>query len=115
MWVAVAPVSSADPVDDAVALVASTLVTTGRVLPGLTVEGDGRARSWWWPAPTPSQRALVAKLVSDWSPTGQARAAFQLAEAVDGVARDRLAGEKVTLVRRRPGRPTVAEAWLRSL
>jgi SNF2 family DNA or RNA helicase len=106
---------TAEPADDTVALVATALVTSGRVLPGLAVEGDGRSRSWWWPAPAASQRALVAGLVPDGSADAQRRAASRLAEAVDGMVRDQLAAEKVALVRRRPGRPTLAEAWMRSL
>ena len=106
---------TAEPADDTVALVAKALVTSGRVLPGLAVEGDGRSRSWWWPAPAASQRALVAGLVPDGSTDAQRRAASRLAEAVDGMVRDRLATEKVGLVRRRPGRPTLAEVWMRSL
>src|SRR4051794_33319069 len=29
--------------------VAERFVSAGRVVPGLTVDGQGRARSWWWP------------------------------------------------------------------
>jgi len=107
--------SIAEPADDTVALVAKALVTSARVLPGLAVEGDGRSRSWWWPAPAASQRALVAGLVTDGSADAQRRVASRLAEAVDGIVRDQLAAEKVALIRRRPGRPTLAEAWMRSL
>src|SRR5947209_10130120 len=101
---------SAEPAEDAVALGARALVTSGRVLPGLAVEADGRSRSWWWPAPAASQRALVAGLVPDASGDAQRRAASRLAETVDGMVRDQLTAEKVALIRRRPGRPTVAEA-----
>lgn len=77
--------------------------------------GDGRSRSWWWPAPAASQRALVAGLVPDGSTEAQRRAASRLAEAVDGMVRGHLAAERIGLVRRRPGRPTLAEVWMRSL
>ena len=44
--------------DEAFGEVASALVQAGRVVPGLTVEADGRARSWWWPLPAASHRTL---------------------------------------------------------
>lgn len=105
----------AEASDDTVALVARALVTSGRVVPGLAVEDDGRIRSWWWPVPSASQRALLAGLVADGSADAQRRAASRLAEAVDGMVRKQLAADAVVLVRRRPGRPSVADAWMRSL
>jgi len=102
-----------EPEDDVVDDVARAMVAAGRVVPGLTVEPDGRSRSWWWPLPTASHRFLIAGLVVDHSPAGQRRAADRLAEAVDAMVRDRLAGEK--LVPKRGGRPAVAGAWARSL
>jgi hypothetical protein len=103
-----------EPGGDVVDDVARAMVAAGRVVPGLTVEPDGRSRSWWWPLPAASHRPLIAGLVVDPSPAGQRRAADRLAEAVDAMVRDRLAGE-VTLVPRRGGRPAVADAWARSL
>ena len=61
--------------DDAIADVARVLVDSGRVVPGLSVDDDGRARSWWWPLPTATQRGLIASIVSDPSPEGRVRGA----------------------------------------
>src|SRR5205085_6451809 len=91
------------------------MVTAGRVVPGLTVEADGRSRSWWWPLPAASHRSLVASLVVHPSLAGQRGAANRLAEAVDAIVRDRLAGDNLTLVPKRGGRPAVVDAWARSL
>jgi len=104
-----------DPDDDAVGDVASALVAAGRVVPGLSIEADGRSRSWWWPLPAASHRSLVATLVVDPSADGQRRAAARLAQAVDATVRGRLAAAKVVLAPKRGGRPAVADAWARSL
>ena len=110
------PVMTAvEPDDDAVEEVARALVAAGRVVPGLAVEPDGRSRSWWWPLPAASHRPLIAGLVVDPSPAGQRRAADRLAGAVDAMVRHRFAGDTLTLVPRRGGRPAVADAWARSL
>jgi len=101
--------------DGAVEDVARAMVAAGRVVPGLTVEPDGRSRSWWWPLPAVSHRSLIASLVVDPSAAGQRRAADRLAEVVDALVRDELAGERLTLVPKRSGRPAVADAWARSL
>jgi len=95
--------------------IAARLVAAGRVVPGLTVEADGRGRSWWWPLPTAADRPLVAALVTDPSPEGQREAAEQLAVAVDALVRVRVVAAGTVLAPRRPGRPTVPEAWARSL
>ncbi|HVE23760.1 MAG TPA: SNF2 helicase-associated domain-containing protein, partial [Sporichthya sp.] len=104
-----------EPEREAVGDVARALVAAGRVVPGLRVEPDGRSRSWWWPLPAASHRSLIAGLVVDPSDAGQRRAAELLAEAVDATVRDRVAGERLTLVPKRGGRPAVADAWARSL
>ncbi len=76
------PVTPAlEPEDDAFDDVARAMVAAGRVVPGLTVEADGRGRSWWWPLPAASHRSLVAGLVTDPSVDGQRRAADRLATA----------------------------------
>jgi SNF2 family DNA or RNA helicase len=98
--------------DDAIADVARVLVESGRVVPGLSVDDDGRARSWWWPLPTATQRGLIASIVSDPSPDGQRAAAHQLEQAVDQLVRARLATVPVPRLRGRPSRATV---WFRSL
>src|SRR4051794_27347282 len=76
--------------EGAAAEVAAVLVAAGRVVPGLTVEPDGSARSWWWPLPAASHRPMIAALVDDSTPAGQRAAADRLAEAVDGLVRARL-------------------------
>jgi SNF2 family DNA or RNA helicase len=57
----------------------------------------------------------VAALVADPSPDGQREVARRLADAVDAAVRAALVTAEVELVARRPGRATVAGAWLRSL
>ena len=95
--------------------VAASLVQSGRIVPGLRVEADGRARSWWWPLPAASQRGLVATLVADPSPEAQRFAAERLADEVDEQVRARLIANGASIVSRRPERPTVPEAWARAL
>ena len=101
--------------DDGFDAAARQLVESGRVVPGLTVDETGRARSWWWPLPAASHRALIADLVADPSPEGQRAAADSLAEAVDGLVRARLVSAGAVLAPRRSGRPTAPEAWARAL
>ncbi|MFN0026458.1 MAG: DEAD/DEAH box helicase [Acidimicrobiales bacterium] len=99
-----------------VAEVATWFVRSGRVTPGLTVEGDGRARSWWWPLPAAGDRALLATLLPGTNDlAAHQRAADQLAREVDRQARACLVAAKVDLLGRVAGRRTVPEAWLRSL
>ncbi|MEW6152390.1 MAG: DEAD/DEAH box helicase [Actinomycetota bacterium] len=110
------PPASGQTVDqDAVDAVARALVAAGRVVPGLTVDEDGRGRSWWWPLPAASHRSLVASVAAGSSVADQRRAATGLAEAVDAMARGRLVDAGASLSPRRGGRPAVAEAWARSL
>ncbi|MGI8792416.1 MAG: SNF2 helicase-associated domain-containing protein, partial [Acidimicrobiales bacterium] len=104
-----------EPDHELVLDVARALVATGRVVPGLTVDDNGRGRSWWWPLPAASHRSLVASLVVDPSAEGQRLAATRLAEEVDALVRTRLASGRVLLAPKRAGRPTVTEAWARSL
>jgi hypothetical protein len=106
--------------DETMAELARYFVASGQVVPGLTIEPDGRARSWWWPLPKAADRALLTPLLGDACPPASGdidthrRVAAELAEAVDAVVRQRLA-ESAASVTRRPGRRTAAEAWLRSL
>ena len=61
----------ADDVGDQVEAVAGALVATGRVVPGLTVAPDGRARSWWFPLPAAGDRERVASCCTDGSVVAQ--------------------------------------------
>ena len=95
-------VAPADPI----AAVATALVDSGRVVPGLTVDADGRARGWWWPLPAAEDRPAIRALLSDSEPSTHAAVAAALAEAVDALVRSRLVG---TALPRRPGRRTLPE------
>lgn len=96
-----------------VAELAAVLVGSGRFVPGLTVGGDGRARSWWWPMPSAADRAALRCLLSDPTPAGHLDLADALADTVDGLVRARLSG--TDLLPRRAGRRTLPELWLQSL
>ena len=104
-----------EPDRELVLEVARALVGAGRVVPGLTVDDAGRSRSWWWPLPAASDRSRVASLVVDSSLAGQQLAASHLAVAVDAIVRAHLSSAKVAVTPKRAGRPTVTEAWARSL
>jgi SNF2-related domain/SNF2 Helicase protein/Helicase conserved C-terminal domain len=97
------------------ALVASYLVDSGKVVPSLAVDGGGVARSCWAPLPATGDRDLLAALLDDDTVAAHGRAANALADAVDQLARERLAGSGLRLVPRRSGRRTVPQAWLESL
>ena len=101
------------PPDPRVEILAKRLVESGRIVPGLTVDSDGRARSWWWPLPSAEDRPSIRALLPDPSPAAHQRMAAALAHAVDGLVRDRLAG--TTALPRRPGRRSLPELWLKSL
>ncbi len=103
---------SADP---QIEQLAEHLVSAGRVVPGLTVDEGGRGRSWWWPLPAVSDRAMIASLLGDGSVASQQHLAEELAEATDRIARSILTNTSVALLPTRPGRRSVPEAWVRSL
>jgi len=90
--------------DERVATLARALVDGGRFVPGVEVDDDGRARSWWWPMPAASDRAALSGVV-----------AAELANLVDAEVRSRLAGTGTTLTPRRGGRRSVPDSWLHSL
>ncbi len=101
---------------DRIDIVAAALVSSARVVPALEADkATGRYRSWWWPLPTASQRPVIASLLEDRSADGQAAVAGALASEVDRLVRLRLVEVGASVVRRRGGRPTVPEAWARSL
>jgi hypothetical protein len=91
----------------AVEELAAYLVDAGRVVPGASIEDDGRARSWWWPLPAASDRARVARLLVNGSEDAQRELAAGLAGATDRLVRARLAGGDVALLPPRPRRRTV--------
>ncbi len=92
---------------------AEMFVATGRVVPGLTVDGDGLARSQWWPLPSAPDRGLLGALLDGNDPDDHLRLADDLSVEVDRLMRERLGG--VALLERRAGRRTVPDAWVRSL
>ncbi len=102
-------------VDDRVDALARGLVDAGRFVPGLRVDEDGRARSWWWPLPAAGDRDLLASLCGDGSVDAQRDAAARLESSVDVLVRGRLADNRVALLARRGGPRIVPEAWLHSL
>ena len=108
------PVIATD-LDGRVVDAARIFVESGRFVPGLTVDEDGRARSWWWPLPAAGDRELIASLCADSSVETQRDVASRLATEVDAIVRARLVDTGASLLVRRSGRRTVPEAWLHSL
>ena len=88
---------------------------SGQVVPGITVDESGRARSWWWPLPAARDRGAIASLCVDVSPETQRAVAAALAAHVDRAVRQRLTASRVELIHRRSGRRSIEEAWLASL
>ena len=108
------------------------LVDSGKVVPGLGTDNDGRWRSWWWPLPAIGDRDLIASLLDSHADStdaisaegsdehsdsieAHAAAAQALAAHVDREMRQRLLGASIALAPRRSGRRTVPQAWLDSL
>jgi len=94
---------------------AEMFVRSRRVIPGLTIDGAGVARSWWWPLPSASDRGLLAALLDGNDLDDHLRVAEQLSHEVDRLMRERLVAEGVSLLDARSGRRTVPDAWVRSL
>ncbi len=99
----------------AVVELAEQLVGAGRVVPGLTVDDEGRGRSWWWPLPAAHHRAALIGLLDDTTVEVQSNLADALAAATDDIVRRRLVDNEVSILPPRPGRRSVPEAWVRSL
>lgn len=102
-------------IDSGVEEFAASLVDGGRVVPGLRVDADGRARSWWWPLPAATDRSALARLLPNGSVEAQHSLAAALEEATDRAVRSRLADAEVALLSPRAGRRAVPDAWIRSL
>ena len=98
---------------EAVSLLADRLVAAGRFVPGLTVDEDGRARSWWWPMPAADDRAAMRALLTGTAVKAHRELADELADRVDARVRRHLTG--TAALPRRPGRRTLPELWLLSL
>ncbi len=131
--------TQAGPVDphegNEVGILAEYFVDSGRVVPGIARELDGRVRSWWWPLPTALERDLLRSLITYNTIDGHQRAANELATAVDSLVRNRLLGAtprnskggapEITLGKtppalrsllpRKTSRRSVGEAWVYSL
>ncbi|MGZ8734959.1 MAG: DEAD/DEAH box helicase, partial [Acidimicrobiia bacterium] len=95
--------------------VVAYFVDSGRVVPGIVVDPDGRVRSQWWPLPAADDRALLESLLIDGSAEAHGGLAAMLADSVDREVRDRLASTGTTVTGRRSGRRTVPHAWAVSL
>jgi non-specific serine/threonine protein kinase len=98
---------------------ATYFVDSGRVVPGLRVDPDGRLRAQWWPLPAAGDRELLAAHLRGDSLEEQQQLAESLAEAVDRLVRQRLEGPAAQPLRsasRRRRRPSaLAQAWLAAL
>ncbi len=95
-------------------MVARSMVDSGRVVPGLTIEPGGRARSWWWPLPAADDLSALSALVDGDTIDAHRVVAESMAAYVDAEVRRRL-GEHRIGGPRRSGRRTVPEAWLHAL
>jgi len=98
---------------------ATYFVDSGRVVPGLRVDPDGRLRAQWWPLPAAGDRELLAAHLTGDSLEEQHQLAESLADAVDRLVRQRLDGSAAQALpaasRRRRGQPDLAQAWLAAL
>lgn len=107
------------PASAACRQLATYFVDGGRVVPGLVADPDGRLRAQWWPLPAAGDRELLAAHLTDDSLEEQQQLAESLADAVDRLVRRRLDGSAApsspASSRRRPGPPTLPQAWLAAL
>ncbi|MCP9840943.1 DEAD/DEAH box helicase [Synechococcus sp. J7-Johnson] len=107
------------PASPACRQLASYFVDSGRVVPGLVVDPDGRLRAQWWPLPAAADRELLAAHLSGDSQEEEQQLAEYLADAVDWLVRRRLDGSAAPPPPparcRRPGPATLPQAWLAAL
>ena len=95
---------------------ATYFVDSGRVVPGLRVDADGRLRAQWWPLPAAGDRELLAAHLTGDSLEEQHQLAESLAEAVDRLVRQRLESSAAQALPaaslRGRGSPALPQAWL---
>ncbi len=129
-----------EPLPDSVQAIAEYFVNAGRVVPGIAIDVDGRARSWWWPLPTALDREFIRSTLASSAFDDHLLAANTLAQAVDQLVRTRmntLKGVAATsqanltkppakteqevpislrhLLPKKSGKKSVPEAWVYSL
>ncbi len=129
-----------EPAPETIQAIAEYFVNAGRVVPGITVDSDGRARSWWWPLPTALDRELIRSTLASGGFNDHLLAANALAQAVDQLVRTRMnAGKGVAassqanrtepqartdrevllslsdVLPKKAGKKSVPEAWVYSL
>ncbi|MDM7937950.1 MAG: DEAD/DEAH box helicase [Cyanobium sp. CZS 48M] len=107
------------PASPACRQLATYFVDSGRVVPGLVVDPDGRLRAQWWPLPAAGDRELLAAHLTGDSLEEQQQLAESLTDAVDRLVRRRLDGFAVppqpAARRRRPGPAALPQSWLVAL
>jgi superfamily II DNA or RNA helicase len=95
--------------------VAEYFVDAGRVVPGIVVETDGRARSQWWPLPAAGDHLILRSMLEGDEADDHRGAAAALADEVDRVIRSRLIERGASVLAPRRGRRSVAQSWALSL
>ena len=75
---------------DSVAQLATSLIRRGRVVPSLTVDENGQARSQWLPLPSGADRGDLLTLLDDLGPQSQEKLATLLAKETDTAVRHQL-------------------------
>jgi len=104
-----------DELTEATETLAAYLVDCGRVVPGITLDEAGSARSWWWPLPSSNDHPALLAICGADDPAAHVGASERLALCTDRIVRERLVGAQVHLVKPRGGRKAALEAWLASL
>jgi len=114
-WRGVLATGPTDELTDATETLAEYFVDCGRVIPGITVDDVGSARSWWWPLPSSSDHPALLAICGGSDATAHAMASERLALRTDRIVRERLVDGHLQLVKPRGGRKSALEAWLLSL